>query len=136
MSTRNADSFSEPPPFVSGDRARAWFYNLEGGGIVLDHHVELIQQFFGTEVQYNVTASVNRWSGRLSRLFIEIDLPVDDGVSQDRLVDLQGALVGSEDALVDRSKRLRPFRNISVVLTGRPLRWDAVRDPLDEAGDL
>lgn len=128
MSTSDADPFPEPPPFVFGDKAEGWFYNLKGGGIVLDRHLELVHQFFGTEVRYRVTASVNRWNGRPSQLFIEIDLPVDDDASQDRLVELEWALVEAEDDLAGRSNRRRPFGNISVVLAGSPVRWDAVRD--------
>lgn len=135
MSTSEADPFPEPPPFVVGDKAEGWFYKRRGGGIVLDRHLELVHQIFGAEVSYRVTASVNRWNGRPSHFFIEIDLPVDDEASQDRLIELERALVEIEDELVERSNRRRPYGDISVVLAGNPVRWDAVGSSLDVEDD-
>lgn len=131
MSTSDIDPIPEPRPFLIGDEAEGRFYNLRGGGIVLDRHLELVQQFFGAEVDYRVTASVKRWNGRPSQFFIEIDRPVDDDASQDRLIELERALLEVEDELAERSNRRRPFANISVVLAGTPMRWDdAVSDDL------
>jgi len=122
-----------PPPepiaaFLTGDEAVRWFMGRKHGGYLLDAHVSLIEQAFGSQVPIRYRAAIDPSSGKPNVLIIEIDASFDDDAAWERLVSVQEQLLGSQADIGTYVNLVHPYSRIVISLRGEPSASNSLSD--------